>query len=121
MLCITLFLGLCRIARADPFWEVYDTLVMPPQLGKATAGRMRVQNYHNQSEEWTVSMAGPAKVNLSSSQLRLLRDSPHEYQLQVSTAFTDCVVVMGCWPANHLTVVHARAVVQQQLAARQST
>jgi hypothetical protein len=62
---------------------VYDTLIMPPQLGRATAGRMRLQNYQQQAVEWTVSVAGPAKVTLSSHQLRLLRDSPHEYQLQV--------------------------------------
>lgn len=72
-----------RIARADPFWEVFDTLVMPPQLGKATAGRLRLKNCTGQQVEWTVSLAGPAKVTLSSHQLRLLQDSPHEYQLQV--------------------------------------
>lgn len=58
-------------------------MVMPPQLGKATAGRLRLKNYTGQQVEWTVSLAGPAKVTLSSHQLRLLQDSPHEYQLQV--------------------------------------
>lgn len=32
----------CRVARADPFWEVYDALVMPPQQGRPTTGRLQV-------------------------------------------------------------------------------
>lgn len=73
----------CRVARADPFWEVYDTLVMPPQKGRPTEQRMSVLNCVNQPQELTLSYAGPAVLSLSSHQCRLLRDSPQEYQLQV--------------------------------------
>lgn len=83
----------CRVARADPFWEVYDTLVMPPQQGKMTGARMVVNlQTPGQSAEWTVSRAGPAKITLSSQQLRLLQQSPQEYQLQVCV----CVCRWGC-------------------------
>lgn len=73
----------CRIARADPFWEVYDALVMPPQLGKMTPGRLLVSLQTGQQVEVALSRAGPAKITLSSHQLRLLQGSPQEYQLQV--------------------------------------
>lgn len=73
----------CRVARADPFWEVYDALVMPPQLGKMTPGRLLVSLQTGQQVEWQLSRAGPAKITLSSHQLRLLQGSPQEYQLQV--------------------------------------
>lgn len=36
-----------------------------------------------QPAEWTVSNTGPGKVTLTSNQIRLLREAPHEYQLQV--------------------------------------
>lgn len=62
---------------------MYDTLVMPPQLGRPTESRMRVTSLVSQTLEWTLSVAGPAVVSLNSHQRRLLQDSPQEYQLQV--------------------------------------
>lgn len=62
-------------------------MLVMQQQGKMTRARTASHRVVSlltpgQSAEWTVSnRAGPAKITLSSQQLRLLQQSPQKYQL----------------------------------------
>lgn len=78
----------CRVARADPFWELFDPTILPSAVPRRTELQKTVQT---PTQPPTVHMlplfsTGSKSIVLNKQQLMLLRAKPNEYKLQVRRA-----------------------------------
>jgi hypothetical protein len=72
----------CRLSRADPFWELFDVLLMAPAVGKPTGAVTAVSVGGGPVQQVPVCSTGTRTLLLSRTHMQLLQEQ-REYQLQV--------------------------------------
>nr|QBB20015.1 E3 SUMO protein ligase SIZ1-like proteon [Ettlia sp. YC001] len=96
----------CRVARADPFWEIFDPTVMPPAVANKFVKHATVHNALNQPTQVAVHGTGLKSMVLQKSNVMLLRAKPQEYKLMALCLELDDTVPFRihwpCMPTYHL-------------------